>query len=181
MTPRFTLVDLEAANAAWGCNCGPSALAVIAGLTLKEVRPHMGASWPGYTNPTLMFTALRSALGDPGPLWRMLPGSRSAGAISWPRYGLCRIQWEGPWTQPGANPRWGCRFTHWVGVSQGTGSRGQPLIDVFDVNTMDHDGPFADGWGPLDWWTSDVVPSLTAEIKRASGGWHITHAIEVER
>jgi hypothetical protein len=38
-----------------------------------------------------------------------------------------------------------------------------------------------DGWGPLEWWSADLVPLLTADIKRATGGWHITHAIEVER
>lgn len=30
-------------------------------------------------------------------------------------------------------------------------------------------------------YLDSVVPALTADIKRATGGWHITHAIEVER
>ena len=32
---RFTLADVEGANATWGCNCGPAALAAICGLTLR--------------------------------------------------------------------------------------------------------------------------------------------------
>lgn len=165
--PRFTLADVERANAAWGANCGPSALAAITGLTLDEVRPHMGDfEGKGYTNPTLMFAALRSV----GCRWSSFSvgaGSRSA----WPSYGLCRIQWEGPWTQPGVPMRARYRYSHWIGAAQGNG------VGVWDVNALAN----GTGWCALADWERVVVPMLVATYKRASGGWHLTHAIEVER
>jgi len=58
---RFTLADADRAADLWGMNCGPGALAAVCGLTLDEVRPHMGDfESKGYTNPTLMFAALKS-------------------------------------------------------------------------------------------------------------------------
>lgn len=175
---RFTLADLEAANDAWGCNCGPGALAAICGLTLDEVRPHFGARFPGYANPTAMFAALYLA-GRRIDLLRRT----SATEQLWPRWGLCRIQWQGPWTQPGVNPRWAYRHTHWVGASRlqpPDGSEGPATVCVWDVNQLG--APLnGDGWAPIAWWTARTVPELTRGIPRATGGWHITHAIEVTR
>jgi hypothetical protein len=167
---RFTLADLEHAHAAWSCNCGPAALAAICGLTLVEVRPH----FPGFkglvTTPQMIF-ALKSAR----PHARFTVSTyRDHG---WPRFGLARIQWEGPWTAPGADPKWASRFTHWVGASQGEASG----VEIWDVNALDVNATFGDGWAPLKWWKRDIVAALTGEIQNASGGWHITHAIEVER
>lgn len=172
MTPlRFDLADVERASAAWGCNCGPSALAAIVGLTLVEVRPHMGDGWPGYTNPTCMFEALTSV----GRPWQRVKTSQLSGAAAhMPRWGLCRIQWHGPWTAMGANPRWAYRHTHWIGAAKRRDGGG---IGVFDVNCV-HESP-GSGWVSLEDWSRTVVPYITAEIPRATGGWHITHAIEV--
>jgi hypothetical protein len=178
MMPRFTLADLEAANAAWFCNCGPSALAAIMGLTLDEVRVHMPTfEDKGYTNPTMMFDALRSI----GVRWSWTSVNVAEQPPTWPRYGIVRIQWEGPWTGPGVPIAARCRFTHWVGAC-----RGQPLcatarsdhdVGIWDVNALAK----GTGWATLPNWRSVLVPHLTADIKLASGGWHITHAIEVER
>jgi hypothetical protein len=176
---RFTLAEFETANDAWGANCGPGALAAICGRPLDEVRQHLGSNWPGYTNPTAMRRALES-MGCRFKVERCDHPFLESGK-EWPRWGLARIQWEGPWTDPGASPRWAYRHTHWVGSSQGTGSRGQPLTDVWDVNTLGSIGGFEDGWSPLEWWSSDIVPRLTRDIPRATGGWHITHSIEVTR
>jgi len=168
MKPRFTLEDLEAANDAWGCNCGPGALAAICGLTLDEVRPHLGPAWPGYTNPTAMRNALRSvrarlnqAIG-----WLELDVAR------WPSRGLCRIQWEGPWTQPGVPARARYRFTHWIGAATDP-VRG---VGIFDINVLAN----GSGWCSLEDWSTQVAPVLAKDHdKRATGTWHITHAIEV--
>lgn len=173
---RFTYDDVTAANHDWLCSCGPAALAAICDLTLDDVKPLFMPAFPGYTTPTRMFEALRRS----GRRWTV-SNRMALRDPHWPTYGLARIQWEGPWTMPGASPRWAYTHTHWVGVSQGKGSRGQHLIDIFDVNTVSNGGPLEDGWGPLEWWTKDVVPLLTRDIKRATGGWHITHAIEVQR
>ena len=104
MLPRFTPDDAQSAWERWGCNCGPTALAVMAGATLDEVRPHLsGFDGKRYTNPTMMFGALKS-----------IGLSFNRIGAAWPRYGLARIQWEGPWTQPGVPMRARYRFTHWV-------------------------------------------------------------------
>jgi hypothetical protein len=52
----FTEADAHRAYDEWGANCGPGALAAIAGLTLDKVRALMGDfETKGYTNPTLMY------------------------------------------------------------------------------------------------------------------------------
>jgi len=168
--PRFTLADLEVANAAWGCNCGPGALAAICGLTLDEVRPHFGPSWPGYTNPTAMLNALRST----GRRWYSCEGPSRLAPPSWPRWGLCRIQWEGPWTQPGVPMRARYRYTHWIGAATDP-RRG---VGIFDVNVLAN----GSGWCSLEDWSTRIASALAKDHdRRASGGWHITHAIEVTR
>ena len=173
MWPQFTLADVERANAAWGANCGPTALAAICGLTLDEVRPHMGDfESKRYTNPTLMFAALRST----GRPWRRVGIHliETLGlASAWPRWGLCRIQWEGPWTQPGVPAAARYRNTHWVGAAYHV-ERG---MGVWDVNALAN----GTGWVAMADWEHVVVPSILETYPRASGGWHITHAIEVDR
>jgi hypothetical protein len=120
--PRFTIEDADRAHKEWGANCGPGALAAITGLTLDEVRPHMGDfERKGYTNPTLMNFALRR-IGRP---WRKI-------GATWPRYGLVRIQWEGPWMDPGVPMPARYRYTHWIGSALGRhDSRG-----IFDINCI---------------------------------------------
>jgi hypothetical protein len=166
---RFTLADMHAANAEWGCNCGPSALAAITDMTLEEVRPHMGDfEAKHYTNPTLMFAALDST----ERRWSRVQPPRNA-PLTWPSYGLARIQWAGPWTKPGAPAAARYRQTHWVGAWT-TVIRG---IGVWDVNALGN----GSGWSVLADWQRVLVPLITSEIPHASGGWHITHAIEVAR
>lgn len=163
MLPRFTANDAERAWADWGCNCGPGALAVMAGITLDEVQPHMvGFGAKRYTNPTMMFEALLS-IGLP---------FRRVGA-QWPRYGLARIQWEGPWTEPGVPMRVRYRYTHWV-AGWHTDTRG---YGIFDINCMAN----GTGWVSRPEWEQTIVPAITEQYKRASGRWHVTHGIEVSR
>lgn len=131
------------------------------GMTLNEVRPHMGDfERKRYTNPTLMFDALRS-IGRP---WRV------RGTATWPAYGLVRVQWEGPWTEPGVPRRARYRYTHWVGAAVDVGQ-----VGIFDINCISN----GTGWVSLDDWVSTVVPYLTGLYKRSNGKWHITHSIEI--
>lgn len=170
--PRFGLKAAERANDEWGANCGPAALAAIMGMTLDEVRPHMGDfERKRYTNPTLMFGALRSI----GAEWRALP--RKDGAVwDWPRYGLCRVQWEGPWTASGVPIRVRYRHTHWIGVCA-PDLKYSSAIGIFDVNCLSN----GLGWvSRLDWEVM-VVPWLLKRCEpRASGKWHLTHVIEID-
>jgi hypothetical protein len=162
--PRFSMEDADWANDEWGSNCGPGAIAAIMGMTLDEMRPYMAAvgfEQKKYTSPAMMWDVLK-AIGRP---WRKV-------ACDWPSYGLVRIQWEGPWTAEGVPIRARYRHTHWVGGARIDGKG----IGVFDINCINN----GSGWASLDDWKTTVVPWLLEEcVPRASGGWHITHAIEV--
>lgn len=159
---RFSLADVEAANDAWGCNCGPGAVAAILGMTLDEIRPHLGDfERKGYTNPTLMWSILRSA------------GAASFiqnRTMDWPSYGLARVQWDGPWTKPGVPLAARYRHTHWVGARY-EGAE----TEIFDINAMSEGG-----WISFALWRDSLVPWLLGECEpKATGGWWITHSVEV--
>jgi hypothetical protein len=172
VAPRFTLADMEQAAEVWGANCGPAALAVVAGKTIQQIRPYLGDfEQKGYTNPTLMFASLRRLairwhqvrdldvpFGDPG--------------VPWPKFGLCRVQWCGPWTAFGVPPRVAYRHTHWVAAQTVPGIERH----VFDVNAM-----CVGGWIPESEWSGSLVPWLLKECEpKSDGKWFLTHVIEVE-
>jgi hypothetical protein len=163
---KISMEDAERAYDEWGCNCGPAALAAIMGLTLHQVRSHMGDfESKRYTNPTLMFAALNSV----GARWRKLPTPR----CDWPVYGLCRIQWEGPWTEPGVPIRARYRQTHWIAVQHPIHSA---TVGIFDVNCLSN----GSGWTDEKSWRENLVPWLLREcVPRANGKWHVTHSIEI--
>lgn len=160
---RFNVDDADRAHAEWGANCGPGAIAGILGMTLDEVRPHMGDfDSKRYTNPTLMWEVLR----------RLNVDFKSSKGGRWPSFGLARIQWEGPWTKPGVPARVAYRHTHWVGVNASNPSN----IGIFDINAID-----SGGWIGFGDWAGTLVPLLLSEaVPKASGGWHITHSVEVK-
>lgn len=172
MTLRFTTEDMQRASDEWGCNCGPSALAAIAGLSLDEVRPLMGDfERKRYTNPTLMFDSLDRTKRD----WHRLKDAM-------PTYGLLRIQWEGPWTEPGVPMRVRYRHTHWVAIQQhermGIQYPGKisPAAGIFDCNAMN-----SGGWIAFRDWSTELVPWILEEcVPRANGRWHITHQVQIE-
>jgi hypothetical protein len=167
--PRFNLADAERAADVWGCNCGPGALAAIMGLTLDEVLAHLsGFEKKGYTNPTMMIDALDRI----GVRWRARGLASNVPKLDFPKYGLARIQWEGPWSARGMNPRWGYRHSHWIGAAHSGGE-----IGIFDINCINN----GSGWVALREWCDVVVPFILREaVPRADGKWHITHAIEVD-
>jgi hypothetical protein len=139
------------------------------GLTLDQVRPHMGDfEEKHYTSPTMMFAALKSV----GARYHCLFGySADAGSL-WPRHGLARIQWHGPWMAPDAPPKWRYRHTHWVAVD-----RNDRSTEIFDINCLEA----SSGWVDVVDWTQIWVPWLLRDLDRANGRWHITHAIEIAR
>lgn len=159
--PRFTLEDAQRAADEWGANCGPGALAAVLGLTLEEVRPHLGDfGRKHYTNPSLMLSALRSL----GARW-------TKAAAPWPRHGLVRVQWEGPWTKPGVPMRARYRHTHWIGAATADGD-----VGVFDINCINN----GTGWVALADWERIVVPWILKECEpKADGHWHPTHVLEI--
>lgn len=171
MKTAFTLEDATRAYDEWGANCGPGALAGVLGLTLDQVRPHMGDfERKGYTNPTLMFAALRSL----GVKYHRVDFITTEGQPRrhWPARGLVRIQWEGPWTKPGVPMAARYRHTHWIGAAKG------PLDDVgiFDINCINN----GSGWVALADWERIIVPHILRECEpKASGAWHQTHVLEL--
>lgn len=151
----FTEADMHRAAEEWGCNCGPSALAAALGVALDEVRPLIpGFEKRGYTSPTMMKQGVAAA-------------DRCFVAVDeWPQRGVVRIQFTGPWTQPGANPRWAYWYTHWVASFRDNGR-----LIVFDCNC---------GLQTYEAWQQNVVPEIARSIKRADGGWHATHRWQLQ-
>lgn len=176
---RFDEADADSAHEEWRCNCGPAALAAVLNLTLDEVRPFVcGAGFgpkSAYMSPTMMKQAI------------MLAGARRnenviAGvlieAMKFPKHGLARIQWEGPWTMPGANPKWAYRHTHWIAsFPTVAGSINDAILAALDPILFDVNG----GLMRFAVWERDVVPHITKSIPRADGDWHVAHSWEVWR
>jgi hypothetical protein len=144
-------------------------VAAVLGITLEQLRPHLGDfEHKRYTNPTLMYQILRSLGAAWVPIVRTKPDRRQI--IAWPRLGLVRIQWEGPWTAPGVPTRARYRRTHWIGASLRGG------VGVFDVNCLNN----GSGWASLYDWSSVVVPHiLECCHPTANGAWHQTHVLEL--
>lgn len=159
----FDEEDSRRAYADWGANCGPNALAFALGMTLDEIRPHMGDfEKKYYTNPMLMKACVVSA---GARVSVSLPCVMRVPQI--PKFvGLCRIQWAGPWTAPGSNPKWAYRQTHWVASYILAGAH-----CIFDCNG---------GARSFDDWKQTIAPLIVANIPRANGDWWPTHAWELE-
>lgn len=182
LTYPFTEEQARKAHEEWGCNCGPTALAFAMQMPLSFVRPLIpDFDSRRYTNPTMMRAALKAAGQDFKAV--KIPVLTAGGALDiGPLYGeptnptpdycpdplkqesqphLVRIQWTGPWTKAGANPKWGYRFTHWICTWL---QRGLPL--VFDCNggIMHHQK-----------WESEIVPLICDTIPQADSGWYPTH------
>jgi hypothetical protein len=165
---QFTYDEAEKAAEEWGFNCGPAAIAAICGLSIAALRPNLGDfESKRYTNPTLMFQILERL----GVNYQSRMGTPPA-ACQWPNYGLARIQWEGPWMQPGVPMAARYRYTHWVGCYMA----GAGNVGVFEVNCLNN----GTGWVSLANWMQITVPFIVRACHpRAYGSWHITHAIEV--
>lgn len=152
--------DAQRAYETWGCSCGPAALAAVMGMTLDEVRPHMGPfEQRGYTNVTNMRESVASA---GGRIVRTYQGWPPVGV------GLCRIQWGGPWIVDGKPQRWAATASHWIATYRNSGS----WLYVFDING---------GLRNVDSWEAEIVPAIIASIKRADGTWSISHSWGIER
>lgn len=172
----LNLAEVEAANKAWGFNCGPGALCGITGLKPEELRRFLGDfEQKGYTNPTLMRDALtRMKLRF---AWRTVrPESAEQNPRDQlPTFGLARVQWGGPWCGGGVPRAARYRQTHWIATARHP-KRG---IGILDVNNNTGDNKI--GWTPFADWERVVVPALIATYPRADGTWWLTHSVEVLR
>lgn len=161
--------DWKSAEPEFHPNCGPTALAIMVGMPLMIVCPLIPSfKERHYTNPTMMAAALH-ALDIP---FRERDDT-DCEAHTLTKYGLCRIQWEGPWTAPGSNPRWAYRQTHWIGAATFNWPYPDKAVEfVFDVNC---------GWQTQQDWEQIHVPKIIKEVvdKRATGNWWATHRWEL--
>lgn len=166
--PRFSQADGRAASDEWTFNCGPGALCGVLNMTPTEIRPHLlDFETKGYTNPTLMFDILKGLQIRHRLIARTDDPTHPT---IWPRFGLCRVQWHGPWTRPGVPMKVRYRQTHWIGVSSEEGGR-----MIFDINAMQ-----VGGWITEETWSSSLVPWLLPHVSpKADGRWHLTHSIEI--
>jgi len=157
----FTQDELNTAVDTWGCNCGPSALAFALQRPLCDARHSIpDFEVKRYTSPTMMKQAL--ALLRVAVTGVSVP-SKELMFDYWPA--LVRIQWTGPWTAPGGNPKWAYWHTHWITTWI---QEKQNLI--FDCNG---------GAQLFAGWTHDTVPLLIP--KRGDGGWRPTHIWRIKK
>jgi hypothetical protein len=173
-TCQFSHDDIVQANADWGCNCGPAALAFALQTGLDDVRPAMmaaGFGVKGHTTPTMMSAALVAMNAKKRQV--QVPVRNAGGGLDIePLFvesliTLVRVQWTGPWTRPGTSPRWAYAYTHWIAT---WAERGVPL--VFDCNG---------GVQHVERWEYETVPAITSQISRADGGWHPTHVWHIAK
>lgn len=165
----FTAAEMQAANAEWGCNCGPASLAFALQIGLDRARVLIdGFEERRYTNPTMMRYALRKAGVKFTQLFKTEPAEMFHVKLS-----LVRIQWIGPWTEPCVNPKAAYRYTHWI-AAWATREAGEFLgykatrvgLFVFDCN---------DGICSFEAWKKETVPAILAGYPRAYGTWKPTH------
>lgn len=171
LTYPFTEEEAAAAFKAWGCNCGPTALAFALQIGLDEVRSLLPEfDQRRYVNVTMMKHAI-AASGAAGWEDVRIPRERPSPADLEKLFALApavvRVQWTGPWSEPGMNQRWACNYTHWIATW-----RSGALHSVFDVN-----GGMREFWD----WEKTIVPLITDSISRADGGWFPTHIWRIIR
>lgn len=166
MTYSFDETASQRAHEEWGANCGPNALAFALQLDINDVRSHIpDFDRKRYTSPTMMKEALKSL----GVTWFNCKADKEY--ICWPEVSLVRVQWTGPWTAPGSNPKWAYGHTHWI-ATWIQESANHPFCDsmVFDCNG---------GIMTLNDWVANIVPELT-KYPRADGGWQPTHVWRID-
>jgi hypothetical protein len=149
--------DLEEANESYGMTCGPAALAAVMHRPAMDVRRWL-ATYSGYMTPTMMEAALTISLAD----WS--PCQFRGRVADWPTYGLCWIQFAGPWELPGVPAAAAYKHTHWIGYAHVNGAM------VFDVN----DGV----WKTRLVWELTTLKELLAHHKRSTD-WYVRRAYEV--
>ncbi len=166
----FTEDDAREANKLWGCNCGPSALAFALQISLAESHALIpGFDAKKYVNPSMMSNAISRA----GRTFTPVTNPRDKGPNEMTFSGmysetpaLVRIQWTGPWTIEGSNPKWAYRQTHWVCTWLNS-----PACCIFDING---------GAREHIEWERVIVPMIVESIPRADGGWFPTHIWRIQ-
>lgn len=144
----YTRAESDEARKAWGANCGPHALAAALGKSLDDARLCL-PGFRGWTNPTMMGAALRAC----GAVFRLTKNLRTAQLCD----GINRLQWEGPWLNPGVPARVAYQHTHWIAHFDG-------WVLCTAVN-------------PYQWERREV---WSAWLANEGERWHVTHHYALE-
>lgn len=154
-TLRYPL-DVEQAYEEWGANCGPCSIAAILGVSLAQVRPHLGDfEKRRYMNITHLKETLNSAR----------VRYRSIGSGWLPKHGLAFVQWGGHENKP-IHVQY--RFTHTIAVSL----TDKGVLAIFECNA-----PHLIDWN--EW--QRVMPEWMQEEKQGDGTFTIRGALEIDR
>jgi hypothetical protein len=170
----FTPEEHRRAWEEWGCNCGPTSLSIFTGKKLNRIRECLSTfEEKKYTSPKMMKDALKKLGIQDQVSW-----IRDAkNPVQWPLgLGMARIQWAGPWTNPGVPLPIRYRHTHWIATSSipGTTQVGNTLgRGVFDCNCPNH-------WVSFEDWRSTLVPYILSQCEtKANGKWWVTDSIKL--
>lgn len=147
--------DVDKQHELWGANCGPTALAALLGKTVAEIRP-LVQPFKGFMHAGDLVTAL----GRAGKQTRRHDEPRGSKAL--PQHGLAVLQIDGPWCEPGVNPKARFRYTHTIACWHG--------VMVYDGNM--------DKWRRRENWERETMAFLVQDQKRATG-WYTSTIIEV--
>lgn len=149
--------DVDQQYELWGANCGPTAIAALLGKPVADIRP-LVEPFKGYMNAG----DLVAALGRAGVRTRRRDEARGSKAL--PQHGLAVLQIDGPWCEPGVNPRARFRYTHTIASRNG--------IWIYDGN--------ARAWLDRSPWEAYVMKEIVDDTRRATG-WYTSTVIEVVR
>lgn len=152
MTPpalQFTEADSDRAHREWKATCGPHAIAAALGLTLDHVRQYLH-EYRGWMNPTQMTRTLLAL--------RKIHNSTARLKTADLCNGINRIQFEGPWLNPGVPAKAAYAHTHWVAHFDG-----QVFCTACSVSA----------WLPARHWRAVLIES--------DSPFHITHHYSWQR
>ncbi|MDD2765588.1 MAG: hypothetical protein PHE83_16620 [Opitutaceae bacterium] len=147
----YTPEESVRASRDWKATCGPHAIAAATGVSLDEVRDTL-ADYKGWMSPTQVENSLTVL----GVAFRRTSHLQTKALCD----GLNRLQWAGPWLNPGMPPFTAYRHTHWIAQRAGW---------VLCTATAPAQ------WIPILIW----LKSVGSVRNRGSEPWHITHHYEL--
>jgi hypothetical protein len=150
----FVPPDVDQANADWGANCGPCALAAYMGVPVADVRDlFCDFETRRYCNPTQMIAAIEKA----GMRARTTaPRGMRAGRVL-PDHGMAFLQFSGGWwDEKPIGVQY--RKTHWIACHKLAGT-----MWIYDCN-------HPEAWLTPDDWKAILLP-IFCERNRCKGAW----------
>jgi hypothetical protein len=150
----WTPPDIDLHWQAWGCNCGPAALAAITAIPLERIREVVAPRWRGY----MPFGLMQAVLGVLRVPHMVAKRDFQARAVLQPGNWsgrLSLIQWGGQWLRPGVPVAAALSHTHWIAYDHASRL-------CYDVN--------ADGWISVEEWR-ELAVELMATVRGCDGTW----------